>query len=95
MEIVPTARGQIDWCITVVYATNWLSRLIVGSQVMNRAARAAISLDASYSYGPLCYKTSPDRNNSHVTADVEPMLMEGIQRLLAELERISAQHMHT
>ena len=41
-----------------------------------------IGTAASYSYGPLCYETSPDRNNSRVTADAEHVLMQGIHRLL-------------
>jgi hypothetical protein len=41
-----------------------------------------IGTAASYDYGPLCYETSPDRNNSRVTAASEEVLMQGIHRLL-------------
>jgi hypothetical protein len=41
-----------------------------------------IGTAASYEYGPICYETSASRNNSRVTAAVEPVLMQGIQRLL-------------
>ena len=50
-----------------------------------------IGTAASYSYGPLCYETSPDRNNSRVSSDVEQVLMGGMRRLLDAADAIDLQ----
>ena len=51
-----------------------------------------IGTAASYSYGPLCYETSPDRNNSRVTADAEEIVMNGIRHLLDAADSTDVEH---
>jgi hypothetical protein len=50
-----------------------------------------IGTAASYNYGPLCYETSSDRNNSRVAPNVEEVMMRGIRTLLGAADAITVQ----
>jgi hypothetical protein len=49
-----------------------------------------IGTAASYNYGPLCYETSKDRNNSRVAPAVEEVVMDGIRTLLGAADAVAS-----